>query len=188
MGDICHCIRSALDHVSSQIMREHTGKSQRVPFPTHQMRQNLVDAATKSPINGIIPRFAEIILNDIRPCEAGDYDLWAAGKLNNFDKHEEIPIVAGISRISIDGIYAPKSNISIRGPFTLLVRGGAVTSPFSFPSPFIIEGQPIAIFQVSFGEIQSLQGLKRKPVLPFVLSAYKSAVNAVDAIEAEYLK
>lgn len=114
VGDIIHCLRSALDCAVSQLMAERTGKQDnRVHFPIHQDEKQLRDSFgsiestrpccgtpyTKKGSNAVIqeelPELSEMIFQLFRPWKEGNGLLWALNRADNVNKHKQITVAVG---------------------------------------------------------------------------------------------
>ncbi len=184
-GDAVICIRSALDHVATQIVREHTGKSNiQATFPMHKGRKNLVNMLKESPVKNAFPDIEGLILDEIKPTKCGNTLLWSAGKLAGLDKHRQLLITFGMSEIFIERIIDKENQSSVEGMRYLVCNGGPVI-PFLFKGRPEIEGKTSATLEILFGP---MFGLDKTPVVPTLVEMLERATNAIDAIEAEYLK
>lgn len=183
IGDAVHCMRSSLDHLATQIMWEATGANKRIHFPMHEERDNLVDMARKSPVNDTFPEFENLILDTVNPCKEGNAPLWLAGKLSNIDKHNEIVVVAGATRVWLERFSDENDNVFVST--TIGVTNGSFTSPVRTSAPMKIDGKVKPALDILFGPVIDLD---KQPVFPILMSMVNSTTDAINAIEAEYLK
>ena len=95
IGDVVHNLRSALEHVASDLIAAKEGNNARSGsmFPMGEKMIELENYVKNNKLTALYPEFADIVLNQIRPSKEGNRVLWACGKLWNIDKHR-LPIVS----------------------------------------------------------------------------------------------
>jgi hypothetical protein len=128
VGDAVHNLRSALDHMVSEIITIIGGNpnGREAAFPMHETREELEISINRGLEKKIGADLCRFIIETIRPYKAGNFPLWALNKLDNLDKHRAI----------LFGSYDFRSGISFidendPGPFPshhvcVLSNGGPV--------------------------------------------------------------
>jgi hypothetical protein len=163
IGDVLHNLRSALDILWNDIIVECGGtvtKWSRFPI------RDTVDEL-KAPLSNLLKEkqieieVQNLLLNDIKPYEAGNYALWALDDLNTSDKHRlVIPVlkimhIIGVSFQDENGKEWPLDKFLIADkPWTLPLKNfhgqtltvknkGQATSTIFFDSGFPFAGKQI---------------------------------------------
>ena len=163
IGDALHNLRSALDILWHDIIRECGGTPSRYTrFPIRETADELEpafkDMLKKKQIEIVVKNF---LMSDIKPYKAGNYSLWALEDLNVRDKHQLlIPL---LKSMYITGICLKDENANewhIEGvlygdrPWSHLLpqcagrnlevkNKGHATSTILFDMGFPFEGEPV---------------------------------------------
>lgn len=97
IGDCFHNLSSALDYISSAVMRIKAGSTGRTTFPSHESRKALKASFKRPkpgkgtpPNRGIVeacPVFALTLLCKIKPYRGGGSFAWEVRRADNIDKH-----------------------------------------------------------------------------------------------------
>jgi hypothetical protein len=180
IGDVVHNLRSALEHVASDVMAAALGNEARSRsyFPMHEERENLVDTINKGEIHAHFPEVADAILNLVKPFKRGNNLLWLVGKLWNIDKHR-LPITSyGIT--SVEGIYARDERDNTIGRACGRVDQGQTVRLWGTDTPITVTQEGQASFYVQFDEPGLLEG---DPVVPTLAQMSKLTSEAVWIIE-----
>ena len=163
IGDALHNLRSALDVLWHDVITECGGKSLKYTrFPIRDTADELM-----APLNNALKEkqieteVQNLLLNDIRPYQAGNYNIWALDDLNIRDKHQLlIPVlkimhITGVSFEDENGKEWPLQKLLIADePWTLPLREffgkkltvknkGHAASAVFFNSGFPFEGKKV---------------------------------------------
>lgn len=179
VGDIAHNLRSALEHVASDIIALAHGEGSRKgsAFPMHETRENLVDMVDKGKIKAAFPEVAKAIVETIRPFKDGNKLLWATGQLWNIDKHR-LPILS-VSVTRVSGVSAVDANGGGFFDMTgVLDQGRVHVGGSCFPLTVTNYGK--ASFAVFFNEVGLLEG---DPLIPTLAQMSQLVSQAVATIE-----
>jgi len=91
IGDAVHNLKCALDHAwfetVCRLMPERDWERARTKFPCVMSRKELEGALRKLEINITLPNFFNLILNEIKPYDGGDFAVRAVHELDLRDKH-----------------------------------------------------------------------------------------------------
>lgn len=185
VGDAVHSLRTSLDHVTTQIIKEATGTNKRISFPVHETRKNLHDAVGKSPVTEHFSAFDDLVMNVIKPHRDldGDHILWAVSKLNNIDKHNELILTADIIGVTIERMVDERDNVCLNS--YMGVKAGGTTGAYKLAGKIQIDGDIHPSIEVLLGPEAFLEG---KHLLPTLVDMANRTLNAINAIEAEYLR
>ena len=138
IGDAIHCLRSALDHVATETVRQARISDAFVNFPFAEERKDLESRTGFKRIQEAIPSgdVLSLFRSQICPYRDGNFDLWAITKLDNIDKHNFI--LPTVSVADIDDI-----NMRV-GPHVMkdCGVGGDASEPIKL---FRTEGYPVTI-------------------------------------------
>nr|WHW29397.1 hypothetical protein [uncultured bacterium] len=184
IGDTVHNLRSALDHLATEIVRCANVSDAFVHFPFAKKRDDIVTSTGFRSIQEALPNtdIKSFFLDDIQPYEGGNGDdLWAMNKLNNIDKHNFI--LPAISVTEICGINLcigsnTMTNLAVagnaNGPINILtfdkaVRDVTISKDFK-TSVDIFFGQG-----GFFGD---------EPIIPTLLNLTERVAKTVNAVEA----
>lgn len=183
IGDAIHNLHVPLDHIASDIARRAGRDGNRVHFPKDETRDGLDRSPHMRRITELAPSLRTVILDEIRPYKAGNYPLWALGKLDNIDKHKlVIPIFSvvrlnGISAIDGAGNFIHNANVDIE-------PGGRINLGESYRTFKIIDyGTPS--FAVMFPEDSHFSG---KQVISTLLKLTQLIENIIITLETHYFK
>lgn len=180
IGDAVHNLRSALEHVASDLIALALGEGERhrSKFPMHETRKNLVDMIDKGEIKPHFPKVSEAILNVVKPYKGGNDLLWTLGKLWNIDKHR-LPITTyGVTRVTgIDAVDRRGNRaVGVEAVVEQGLRVGAVASD----APLTVTNYGHASFYIQFDEVGLLEGY---PVVPTLHQMSQATSQAVEVIE-----
>lgn len=109
LGDLCYCLRSALDQTVWYLAKLTVARPDRTEFPVLDKWNSEARRQFKRSLQGV-PIEAIAIIKDLQPCNRPDVDsmsedpLWRLNALCNIDKHRRIP-VHGL----VGDFYWPKS-------------------------------------------------------------------------------
>ena len=178
IGDTAHNLRSALDHVTSQIVGHH---DDRVHFPMEATREALVASDKFRRIEHADPLVAEVILHRVQPFSAENLPLIRLNRINNTDKHKLfVPAftITGLRGVSTKDYTGGGLN---GGNFT--VSAGRIVCPLESDIPFEITdyGQPTG--DVYFPETAPFQ---REPVVPAMAQMGELVLRAIGIVEDAY--
>ncbi|XBQ17271.1 MAG: hypothetical protein ABL308_05180 [Oceanicaulis sp.] len=184
VGDFIHNVRSALEHVASDLFAAAAGNEEartRSKFPMHEEEKNLQREVERSAINAAFPDVAKLIVDQIKPYKAGNRHLWLTGKLWNIDKHR-LPIVSyGITEISGISGFTERGRNTFSN-MTAVVEQGRAVGLIATDEPMTITNYGSATFYVNFDEPGLMEG---DPVLQTLLLMAQSVDDAIRAIEAK---
>jgi hypothetical protein len=171
LGDAIHNLRSALDHLSYQLVWVGSGKkpSSHVYFPIADDRVAYIDQRRRQ-IKGATSA-AIATIDGLAPYKGGSDALWRLHKLNNVDKHrvlltagsafQSVNIGAHMSREMHKHIAAsPKAEkLSGMPPLDLFIRPADRMFPLKVGDELFIDGPDAEVndklefrFEVAFGE------------------------------------
>jgi hypothetical protein len=166
IGDAVHNLRSALDHLTSEVGRS-IGNGLKLHFPMHQTEINLkdlLDGPIFAKMEGRYPGFCDLILNRIKPFKHSDPCLWHIGHFDNIDKHNLIIPFINVS--GFDGVCYHNSRSWNMG-LHLAVHGNGVcrATADQAPDPYVIteQGRPTA--ELLFPGGKELRGFSVRSVL-----------------------
>ena len=103
-GAIVQTLRSCLDYITSEIWNAAKETDTRLHFPIAEDKAQLELSAAFLKIQKFRPKFADFILNEIKPTKADNFPIWAVNRLANTDKHRNLLLVAQWGGFEIDEI------------------------------------------------------------------------------------
>jgi hypothetical protein len=161
IGDAVHNLRSALDHLSWQLVEAGGGTPSRSTyFPICQTAQQYTSAIVQGEINKMRPG-AEIVTRAVQPYETGDDTLWHIHELDRIDKHRLILTVTTVLRdwqLAIQPGWDVKFDVTPGDP---LIDGYEIVRiPATTSHPQAHKGFKLGL-DVAFGESEIVAG---KPV------------------------
>jgi hypothetical protein len=181
IGDVVHNLRSALEHVASDIYVLANGGDEsarkRSKFPMHQTRENLIDAIDKGEIKPAFPKVAEAIVDTIQPFEDGQKLIWTLGQLWNIDKHRLPLVTFGVAEVR--NIAAYDETGSVLSGHTAVFDMSGFARIFATDSPITITDQGQPTFSVFFNEVGLLEG---EPLIPTLVQMSQLTSEAIQTI------
>jgi hypothetical protein len=177
MGDAVHNLRSALDYVTRQLFG---ADNERVTFPLVKKREDLENSSAMGLVKKVFPDLAKFIIAKIETHDTGHPSIWAAGRLDNIDKHKLLIPIVSVQAIHDISFINEESNIRGTGN-SFTVSEGRVLNAISMPPPVKITGYGKPTAQILFAEGQPLEG---QPVIPCLVQISQRVSQTVEALEA----
>ena len=172
-GDAIHNLRSALDHLWTEIAVRIAGApdNKRLYFPMHETRDGVITTIKQGPIKKAAPDICELVIDHIKPYRGGNLPLWSLNKLDNIDKHR-MPILIGTVQ-AIRGVSGkgegPDPCVIENCSYVIQGTAGEPTvfRPMSFPKSLKMKitdyGHPI--FDIVLSEATVFEGRSALPLL-----------------------
>lgn len=181
IGDAIHNLHTTLDHIASDIAERAGLNSNRVHFPKHETRDALEKSREFREIVQAAPNLSAVILDEIRPYKAGNYPLWALGKLDNVDKHKLLIPTVAITKLT--GLSAIDSNYNFLSDVTVIIDAGGRMdiAGFGRPSKITENGKPS--FDITFPKGSYFE---LEPIVPTLLQLTQLVKGVIDTLEAHY--
>lgn len=182
IGDVIHNLRSALDHVATEIASRNGEHGRHIMFPFHEKRKQLVTDAIKiTPIEMALSGAKRLILDEIQPCSDGNgYMLYAMHTLDVRDKHKQIIIITNF-------ILTGRMVIRVNGEVRLAARSlkfnpdqttQIAVGPWCDQAQ--IEHDYKSSLEICFGEPDAFRG---KAVLSILLDLTENVSNIISRFE-----
>lgn len=97
IGDAIHNLRCALDYTWLQTIERlvPANVNDRAKFPVHKTIEEVEGVLKKGNVDTTCPDLFNFMVNQIKPCEQGNYPVWAVHSFDNRDKHRLLlPVLA----------------------------------------------------------------------------------------------
>ena len=178
IGDALHNAKSALDLLVNEAVFLKTGtrSEKHTRFPVRDEREELVNAVNGGTIKPDLLR--AVIIDEIKPCKAGNYPIWALHELNIMDKHKLlIPVSQNtiVRGVDVKGRSFTATNL------TFMFNESNVTMlPIATSGPVAIENQGKATLHIHFGDGLPFEG---KPIIPTLLQLAQVAAETIEIVE-----
>ena len=191
---IGECFRSldcAFDYIVTALMDGLTGNAKRIHFPMHDTRDAL-KATFKAPkpnknktrnrdVVEAVPRFALMLLCQVKPYRGGNYFAWEIRQAANLDKHNMIIPTFKVSSIRDVVLAGSKDGPSFSG-MTVSVHGdGTFNMIENWGSPITLEQYGKPTFSVTFPE--SMDVFAGKPVLQTLIQCVQATSRLITLCE-----
>lgn len=180
LGDVIHNLRSALEHVASDLDFAVTNDRTRSKFPMHETRDNFVDALEKGVIHTNFPEIADVLMTIIKPYKGGNDTLWKIGKLWNIDKHRLPVTTYGVTSITGIKVVGP-NGFAYSGE--VRVEQGRIAGLVATDRPMTVTDYGQTAFYIQFDEPGLLEA---DPVIPTLCQMSQLVAQAIDVIEQAF--
>jgi hypothetical protein len=182
IGDAVHNLRTALDYLPCQIVRQAGGRTGYVKFPFRDTREELVAAVNGGEIKRAGTSVIATIIDEIKPYrQGGNGALCALHDLDITDKHFLLVPTMGIAALN----YVDLEFGSVRMPFTIMMVEEGLKIRWAqipgYPIKVNYKGEPS--FKINFREGQPFQF---EPVIPTLHQLSQLVSGCVDAIAEAY--
>jgi hypothetical protein len=179
IGDAIHNMRCALDYTWLQTIERlvPANLDERAKFPIRKTIEEVMGALKKGDVDTACPALFNFTVNEIKPCEGGNYPIWAVHSFDNRDKHRLLlPVLA---QGHIEGIEVKDQ----RGNIT----PGYGISNFQLP-PYVIDLAE-GLYFTKYGKLTAYVGVEDGKSgcfmgIPDSLAEYQRAIfGVVEAFE-----
>lgn len=181
IGDTTHNLRSALDHIITEIAG---GDKTSVYFPFHKDVETFISTTdsrvvkARRDINAGCPGLWDFIVNELKPYESGNHALWAITKLDAVDKHKFIIPIVTVTQVHIKEMFDKKHGMTYRDTF-IEVRGDRAVGITASQHEFNLEGNVDFTLEVLFPP----GGLfENQPVVPTLFNLSELVAEVLQAI------
>lgn len=184
IGDASHNLRSALDHLSTAIVRTHK-PSAAINFPMRKTRQEFVvpNKSLKETLDLLeqaLPGTTKLFLDEIRVDGGPQEPLWAFNSLDNDDKHNLL-----IPTVTIASIVTPLITVGSNTMMPGGIVGNDAMRTFhlvtSYGLPIVMRGEFSTSVEIRFGQ-GAVFG--NDPVLPTLGQIAGLVTDTLDKFEA----
>jgi len=179
IGDALHNLKGALDYAWIATLQRHAPHAigDKTQFPIHRKSDSL-ESALKDAKKGLPKDLVSLMLNDIKPHEAGHPTLWAIKELNILDKHRLLLTVFGYT--SIVGLEMENE---AGEPEPGYVQATILPPPWfiSIPNGWHVKNNGKPAIAVLFNEGHSAQGME---VTSFLELSHMLVLQVVKTLEA----
>ena len=179
LGDAVHNLRSALDLLACELVKQNNGKIDKVAFPIAKDRETFERIVKNGAINQAAPAIIEV-LRSLKPYrgEDGDENVVALQDLDNADKHRLL-IPACI--VTTTGNFVPEEtgvpNFWIKDIPVINPIDGTLLITFPVPADKIVSYSEKSTFEICFGNGQVFEHVPIVPTLNQLSGLVESIID-----------
>ena len=179
IGDTIHNLRSALDFVWTEMVRQLGRTDANQHFPFHEKRDDLERRVLQDEkvVVPAVPAVGKVLVNDIKPYKAGNISLWAMNVLDRADKHRLLIASANITGFPhIALIDKNRNNTFYQGK---VLPSGIVHISGAFPG---LEIEEISYGKPSIVVVFDIDPVRGRHVFPGLTSMGRETERAIRLI------
>lgn len=159
MGDIFHCLRTALDQALFELIKPEPKKIRRVQFPVVDEGESLTSTSHYGLIEESIPLVAELIRDKINPTQRGNPTLWGLHRMDIIDKHRALVVVSNVAVVGLPvAVSYTRGSMFMDNKF--IMQMGQEQEVFIGHSGSEVYGEPKLTFKIFIGESEAFTHLE----------------------------